>query len=227
MSILLFDIDGTLIRTSGAGKSAMEAALAGVFAVTELRDEVSYSGRTDPAIGLDLLRVHGIDPTDAHNDLLHSAYLQHLPTSLERFGGTVLPGIREVMGLLHGHPDVRLGLLTGNSYHGAQAKLMHFGLWHYFRFGGFGDGRHDRDDVARDALAAAQQYLNGPVDPETVYVIGDTPLDIRCARAIGAKAVAVATGWHPRSELAEHQPDWLFDDFSQASELVALWLGVR
>src|SRR5207248_2087626 len=93
------------------------------------------------------------------------------------------------------------GLLTGNTRAGAQRKLAHFGLWDYFPFGGFGDDHLDRDDVARMALAEAESHLGAAVDPASVWVIGDTPLDVRCAKAVGANAVAVATGWHALEEL--------------------------
>jgi phosphoglycolate phosphatase-like HAD superfamily hydrolase len=223
MPIILFDIDGTLVRTGGAGKAAMEAALGAAFGVTELRDEVAYSGRTDVAIGRDLLRVHGIDPTPENQLALREAYLAHLPDSLTSRGGTVCPGVPELLAAVAGKPGVVLGLLTGNVRRGAMHKLGHFGLWDHFACGGFGDDHTDRDDVARAAVAAVRAHLGRDVDPADVWVIGDTPLDVSCARAIGARAVAVATGWHPADELAGHNPDLLFDDLSDHSRLLAVW----
>lgn len=223
MPIILFDIDGTLVRTGGAGKAAMEAGLVAAFGVTELRDEVVYSGRTDVAITRDLLRVHGVDPTPANQRRLREAYLEHLPNSLKTRGGTVCPGIPELLGALVGKPGVVLGLLTGNVRFGAQTKLGHFGLWDFFTCGGFGDEHFDRDDVARSALACVREHVGRHVDPSEVWVIGDTPLDVSCARAIGAKAVAVATGWHPLEELAGHKPDLLFDDLSDHAHLLTVW----
>jgi phosphoglycolate phosphatase-like HAD superfamily hydrolase len=223
MPIILFDIDGTLVRTGGAGKAAMEAALAAAFAVTEIRDEVPYSGRTDVAIARDLLRVHGIDPTPENQHTLREAYLAHLPGSLKTRGGTVCPGVRELLAAVAGRPGVVLGLLTGNVRRGARLKLDYFGLWDHFACGGFGDDFHDRDDVARAAVACVREHLGRPVDPADVWVIGDTPLDVSCARAVGARAVAVATGWHPVEELAAHNPDLLFDDLSDHARLLAAW----
>jgi phosphoglycolate phosphatase-like HAD superfamily hydrolase len=223
MPIILFDIDGTLVRTGGAGKAAMEAALAAAFGVAELRDEVPYSGRTDVAIGRDLLRVHGIEPTPENQLRLREAYLTHLPGSLTSRGGTVCPGVPELIAAVAGRPGVVLGLLTGNVRRGAMHKLAHFGLWDHFACGGFGDDHTDRDDVARAALAAVREHLGRDVDPADVWVIGDTPLDVSCARAIGANAVAVATGWHPIEELAGHNPDLLFDDLSDHARLLAAW----
>ncbi len=223
MPILLFDIDGTLVRTGGAGKAAMEAALKVAFGVTEIRDVVLYSGRTDRAIGRDLLSVHGIDPTPTNQVRLQDAYLAHLPACLKTHGGAVCPGIGELLRDLHPRPGVVLGLLTGNIRVGAQHKLGHFGLWDFFACGGFGDEHFDRDDVARMAMAEVRSHLGREFDAGDVWVIGDTPLDVKCARAVGAKAVAVATGWHPIDELTAHEPDFVFADLSNPEELLRVW----
>lgn len=223
MPIILFDIDGTLVRTGGAGKLAMESALAQAFDVKEFHDKVPYSGRTDVAIGRDLLRVHDIEPTPENQRTLRDAYLANLPNSLRKKGGTVCPGIPELLAAIAGQPGVVLGLLTGNVRQGAQVKLDHFGLWGFFACGGFGDEHHDRDDVARSALACVREHVGRQVDPSEVWVIGDTPLDVSCARAIGANVVAVATGWHPLEELADHRPDFMFKDLSDHTELLTVW----
>src|SRR5205085_6726418 len=123
----------------------------------------------------------------------------------------------------HGREDVAVGLLTGNIRAGARVKLGHFGLFDYFALGGFGDHHFDRDDVAREAWDEIHRRFNGRVAAERVWVIGDTPLDVRCARCIGAKAVAVATGWHSRDELAEHAPDLLLTDLSDPQPLLSRW----
>jgi len=223
MPILLFDIDGTLVRTGGAGKAAMEHALQTAFGVPKLIDTVSYSGRTDRAIGRDLLRVHGIDPSPENQVRLQEAYLSQLPTRLHTHGGNVCPGIVELLDVLHPHPGVVLGLLTGNVRVGAKHKLGHFGLWDFFACGGFGDEHFERDDVARMAVAEMRSHLKRDFDAGDVWVIGDTPLDVQCARAVGAKAVAVATGWHPIEELASHSPDYVLADLSNPEELLRVW----
>jgi phosphoglycolate phosphatase-like HAD superfamily hydrolase len=223
MPVLLFDIDGTLVRTGGAGKAAMEAALRQAFGVRQIRDVVPYSGRTDRAIARDLLRVHDLEPSPANEQRLREAYLAELPASLRSRGGTVCPGIASLLAELQGRANVVLGLLTGNVRAGAKHKLHHFGLWDFFACGGFGDEHLDRDDVARSALAAVQTHLGNPVHPSEVWVIGDTPLDVQCARAVGAHAVAVATGWHPLEELAASQPDWLLADLANPAELLRVW----
>jgi len=181
---------------------------------------VSLSGRTDKAIVGEVFALHLI-PEDRENwQHLVRGYLKRLPSCLERGNGRVLPGIVALLRSLSGRDDVLVGLLTGNVRAGARVKLGHFGLDEYFAFGGFGDLHLDRDDVAREALAEVQQRLNGFLVPERVWVIGDTPLDVRCARAIGARAAAVATGWHSVDELAAHDPDLLLCDLSDATEVL-------
>lgn len=221
MHICLFDIDGTLIRSGGAGKAALEAALAEEFGITRLIDKLELSGRTDRAIIADLFRMHVIDDTPENHERLREAYLCHLPRYLH--AAHVLPGIAELLAHLSGRRDVGLGLLTGNVREGAKAKLGFFGLYDYFAFGGYGDHHLDRDDVAREALAEVRRQFNGSIQLERIWVIGDTPLDIRCARSIGARAVAVATGWHSLAELAAHRPDLLLADLSDPAPLLSSW----
>jgi phosphoglycolate phosphatase-like HAD superfamily hydrolase len=224
MPILLFDIDGTLVRTGGAGKAAMEDGLRAEFGVKQIRDVVPYSGRTDRAIGRDILKAHEIEPTAENQARLQNAYLSHLPESLKRNGGTVCPGIKELLDSLQNRQGIVLGLLTGNVRPGAKHKLGHFGLWDYFVCGGFGDEHYERDDVARMAVAEVTAHLGRPVNSNEVWIIGDTPLDVQCARAVGARVVAVATGWHPIEELAIHKPDHLLSDLSSPHELLGHWL---
>lgn len=221
MHVCLFDIDGTLIASGGAGKAALEAALAEAFGVPHILDKLELSGRTDRAIISDLFRLHVIEDTPVNHERLREVYLRHLPHYLH--AGRVLPGIADLLDLLAGRSDVAIGLLTGNVRAGAKMKLGFFGLYDYFAFGGFGDHHLDRDDVAREALAEVRHRFNGAVRPEQIWVIGDTPLDIRCARSIGARAVAVATGWHSLAELAEHQPDLLLADLSNPTALLSSW----
>lgn len=219
MHVFLFDIDGTLISSGGAGKAALEMALAAEFGVTHAIEKLQLSGRPDRAIIGDLFRLHVIDDQPEHWQRLTASYLRHLPACLAAHNGRVLPGIVALLTEL-ARRHIPLGLLTGNIRAGAKVKLGYFGLYDHFTFGGFGDQHLDRDDIAREAMAAVKQRLNGQHSPERIWVIGDTPLDIRCARAIGARAVAVATGWHSLDELAAHEPDLLLADLSDATELL-------
>jgi phosphoglycolate phosphatase len=214
MQICLFDIDGTLLRSGGAGKAAMETALQHVFHVPLAAEQVSYSGRTDRAIGRDLFRVHGIELNEANWVKFIDSYLERLPGYLESMQGTICPGIADLLDELDTWPDIAVGLLTGNLRAGARVKLGHFGLHDRFLFGGFGDHHWERDHVAMEAVQEIARHLSRPVPPANVWVIGDTPLDIQCARAIGAQAVAVATGWDDAAVLAAARPDLLLPDLS-------------
>jgi phosphoglycolate phosphatase-like HAD superfamily hydrolase len=222
MHVCLFDIDGTLISSGGAGKAALELALFQEFGIERITDKLVLSGRTDRAICRDLFAYHVLDDTPENWRRLIDAYLQNLPHCLATKGGKVLPGITELLEGLRRHDDVRVGLLTGNIRAGAKVKLGHFGLYEHFAFGGFGDDHFDRDDVAREALQAVHVHCKGMACADRIWVIGDTPLDIRCARAIGARAVAVATGWHPAEELSACEPDLLFTDLSDPKLLLEL-----
>jgi phosphoglycolate phosphatase-like HAD superfamily hydrolase len=222
MNVCLFDIDGTLIASGGAGKAALEAALAEVFGIDRPIDKLQLSGRTDRAIVRDLFLLHELEESDEARRRLLESYLSHLPRCLKNSAGRVLPGVAELLAILRGRDDVLVGLLTGNVRAGARAKLGHFDLFKHFDFGGFGDEWLDRDDVAREALAEVERLGRG-VRPERIWVIGDTPLDVQCARAIGARALAVCTGWHSQEELAECRPDLLLGDLSDPAPLLG-WL---
>jgi phosphoglycolate phosphatase len=221
MNILLFDIDGTLISTGGAGVAAMRQAFSTLFGISEPQ-EVAFSGRTDLAIGRELLEVHSLTHNADNWSRLRDGYLGKLPQFLSDRSGRALPGVRDLLQTLSQADDIALGLLTGNVREGARLKLNHYGLFDHFAFGGFGDDHFDRNHVAECALAAAQQHLNGRSADSQVWVIGDTPLDITCARWIGARVLAVATGIHPREELARCGPDILLDDLSNVDEVAKL-----
>ncbi|MEX0700732.1 MAG: HAD hydrolase-like protein [Planctomycetales bacterium] len=222
MHVCLFDIDGTLLDTGGAGQAAMEAALAAEFGASRPVTGISAAGRTDRAITQDLLAFHGLPDDEAHTARLLTAYLRHLPEQLAARPGGVLPGVAEILADLAPREDVLVGLLTGNYREGARVKLAHFALEAHFRFGGYGDRHHDRCDVAREALAELRAHYDGEIDLERVWVIGDTPADVRCGRAIGARVVAVGTGVFPLADLAASRPDHLFDSFRDPRGLLEL-----
>jgi phosphoglycolate phosphatase-like HAD superfamily hydrolase len=223
MYVCLFDIDGTLLSSGGAGKAAMEAALASAFGAPPSSDGVPFSGRTDRAIARDLFALSGIPDTPDNWHRFVVDYLHHLPGCLGRHRGQVLPGIAALLESLSRRGDVVLGLLTGNIRDGARLKLGHYGIFHHFAFGAFGDHHFERDQVAHQAVVVTRDYLKRAVPPEDIWVIGDTPLDVQCARAIGARAVAVATGWHTLEALAAAEPDVLLADFTDPAALFTKW----
>jgi phosphoglycolate phosphatase-like HAD superfamily hydrolase len=223
MLVLLFDIDGTLLSTSGAGRLAMDAALRSEFGVEVPIVQGSISGRTDRRIATDQFRLHGIDNTPENWRRFIDGYLRHLPESLRTNAGRVLPGIEPLLGRLVRRDNATVGLLTGNLERGARVKLGHYGIDRHFAFGAYGDAHHDRDAVAAEAWQLVQARCGERVGPDDVWVIGDTPWDVRCARAIGARAVAVATGTYTLAQLAEEQPDVAVADFESAEELLQMW----
>ena len=219
MLTLLFDIDGTLINTGGAGGTALIAAFREDFGI-ETPAKVPFSGRTDRGIGTNLFEEHGIDDSPENWRRLRDGYLARLPIHLPLRNGRILDGVSKLLERLQATEAVAIGLLTGNLRDGARIKLTHFGLFEHFTFGGFGDEHRDRNGVAEAALAEARRHANSDFDPRRVWVIGDTPLDVSCARAIDARVIAVATGLHPAAELADSQPDLLLENLSDTDRVM-------
>jgi phosphoglycolate phosphatase-like HAD superfamily hydrolase len=222
--LLLFDIDGTLVLTGGAGKRAMDRAFEELFGVSEAFAEVSMAGRTDRWLVESALDRHGIPATPARLEQFRARYLALLEASIGETGAGrrgVMPGVPDVLARLGALDHAHLALLTGNYARGAHIKLAHFGLWDHFAWGAFGDDYAERDALARAAVADAAARGIPLADPSHAVVIGDTPFDIACARAAGARAVAVATGGHSIDELQAHDPDLALEDLRDIDTLVA------
>lgn len=204
--LVLFDIDGTLISSGRAGVRGMNRSFERLFGITGALDDVELAGRTDRAIVTEAMTKAGLEVSDAGIDRVRDAYLEDLRDALAdpvtTASGGVLPGVSALLDEL-GEANVVTGLLTGNFAGGAALKLGHFGLWHRFSFGAFGDHHADRRALVPLAMAAAAAAGHGVFDHDRVVVIGDTPLDVDCAHAHGAKAIAVATGPFPHAVLAE------------------------
>ncbi len=213
-TLLLFDIDGTLLASGGAGVRALSAAVNEHFGTEEGLQEIEIAGRTDSGIARAVLRRFGAIDSDAASSALLACYLGHLERLLPAIQGRLLPGVLPLLQALHARNEFLLGLLTGNLARGAELKLRQYGLWHFFSFGAYADDHHNRNELGRFASARAQEKHGAAIPPNRTFVIGDTPHDIACGRAFGARTVAVATGVHTHSELAAHQPDFLFDDLS-------------
>jgi len=216
---ILFDIDGTLIRTGGAGIAAMTSVLARQFGITEPA-QVDVHGRTDRGIFAQLMDIHDVRWDNGHWSEFVEAYSRALEIALTESQVRVLPGVRELLGALAEVPDVALGLLTGNTQPTAWIKLRHVELDRYFQFGGFGDDDRERPFVARRALIAARSVLKDQFHPDRVWVVGDTPLDVHCARDIGARVLAVATGATSLDALSRTRPDALVADLGDTRALV-------
>jgi len=237
--LVLFDIDGTLVLTGGAGIRAMNRACEELVGHGQALANIPVAGRTDRIILTDVVRQAGHDLDDGLLEQLRDRYLVHLREEIERPGRTqnfesfgarggikaVMPGIRELLDTLAQRADVFLGLLTGNFEAGARIKLEHFGLWRYFRCGAFGDDSADRNDLVPFAVQRARQCGVPDLAPQHILVVGDTPHDIACARAVGAVPVAVATGGFTADQLREHGADIVFQDLSRTEEFLKLLQG--
>ena len=226
-AVALFDIDGTLVHAKGAGNLGACRALASAFGAAPTSGDISFAGRTDRGIVNELFELHDIDNTPENWERFQEHYLRHLEQSVTETNGVVLPGIEALLDELatNENEDIAVGLLTGNTEKAATIKLSHFGIQHHFAFGGFGDHEPLRDDAARAAYRVSQMHLNQSIAPERVVVIGDTPNDVACARAINARVVAVTTGSYSRDELADTNPDAILDELSDASEVIGLIRG--
>lgn len=218
--ILFFDIDGTMLRSGGAGQKAMELALMEEFGLTCPFENILTAGRTDRGIEDEIFAKYRLPDSEANRHRFMRAYLHRLPDCLQELPGAILPGVEQLLQTLTDRDDVHLSLLTGNYVEGAWIKLRHFGIDHYFESGGYGDHHAHRDDVARLALRNVSEHLSRAIPGADACVIGDTPADIQCARAIGARAAAVATGSYTRKDLQPHQPDHLFDDLSATTNVI-------
>lgn len=225
--LLLFDIDGTLIDSNGAGGAAILDAAEEHFGIR--RDDLpplQLAGATDPAIAMDVFghmnRAHTPEEVTEFLD----RYLAHLQRRLqaEDFSGFTLPGVLPLLDALRAESAAHLGLLTGNVRRGAVIKLSRHGIYEHFIEGGFGSDHHDRNQLGPVALQRMQDATGGTYDIADVIVIGDTPKDIRCAEAFGAKCLAVATGQYSVAELSALNPWRCVESFADVPAMVELLL---
>jgi phosphoglycolate phosphatase-like HAD superfamily hydrolase len=204
MIVLFWDIDGTLLTTGKAGVPAWDAAVREVTGRDFDLASIRIAGLTDYQIAVHTFTLLGLEPEEAAVRRMVRRYEELLPDSLPLKRGTVLPNVREILEHLDSRVDVRSYLLTGNTRGGGRAKLTHYDLVQFFPDGAFAEDAGDRSTIAARALELAKRA--GPVEDEAVFVIGDTPHDIHCANAIGARTIAVATGGYTMEELAAHRP---------------------
>jgi phosphoglycolate phosphatase len=225
MYLILFDIDGTLVLTGRAGWRAMNRACADEVGHDEAMRGVEFAGRTDWSILRDVMAKHGKPLDRPLLERLNRRYVAHLAEEIQLPGTgvkDVMPGVRELIAALQRRDDVALGLLTGNFVDGARIKLDYFDLWKHFPCGAFGGDSADRNDLVPVAVQRAREAGIAEVEPARVIVIGDTPNDVECARAAGARAVAVATGSYTVDQLRETGADIVFKDLSDTEAFLKL-----
>lgn len=228
--ILLFDIDGTLLLTGGAGARAMRGAFEAVFGVRGGMDRLTMAGRTDSFLLSAALGRAGLPDDDEAHARFRAAYVARLAVELDQPGEGrrgLMPGVEALLDATAAGPDLHAGLLTGNYREAARLKLARFGLEGRFDWGAFGDDARDRHALLPIALArAAQAGVPGPDSPSAVVVIGDTPHDVSCGRASGARVLAVATGPASADELAAAGADLVLPDLRDTTRVLA-WLRGR
>jgi phosphoglycolate phosphatase len=218
--LLLFDIDGTLIHSAGAGVESLRHTLAERFGIQDDLGDIEIAGMTDSGIVMSILNKHRIPATNENIASFLDTYVHFLSLELPRRVGQLLPGVLDLLNRLKARPHLILALLTGNVSRGAQLKLEHYGVWHFFEFGAFADDHYDRNQLGPFARARAQEKHGYEFQAHQIDVIGDTPRDIACGKAFGARTIAIATGSWPRRDLAAHHPDFLFDDLSNVDEVI-------
>lgn len=233
--LLLWDVDGTLIRAGGLGREPFQRAVAAVLSGHEvdrmLHEQVRMSGKTDPQIARELLVLASVADDDVEQHL--PEVLRLLETNLAGLEaeitekGTLLPGVAAVLERFAATDGVVSSVLTGNLAGNALVKLRAFGLdrWLDLRVGAYGSDHHDREELVPIALAKAAAHHEGPFSAGETWVIGDTPRDLACARAGGARCALVATGGFGREELEGLGADAVLDDLSDVDVVIALLAG--
>ena len=214
----LFDVDGTLLTTEGAAREAFARAVSRSFGVDDALGDIAFAGRTEPLILKDILAKHGVRFADGEEALFWNRVFDEMRAAFRPPRGRLLPGVEALLERIRGEPEWVAGLLTGNMTQMAAIKLERFGIQGRFAFGAFGEEAPDRNALAR--VAVERVARRWAIPPPRCVVVGDTEHDIACARAAGARAVAVATGSQDRALLEARGPDLLLDDLSDHARLI-------
>ncbi len=228
MKLILFDIDGTLIRSHGAGRETLRESLQEIFGTTGPIDTYQMSGKLDSRIVTDLLTAAGISQSEIKAklpDVSQRMSEKGLVTFWEK-GMTACSGVENLLKSLQQHKNtVVLGLLTGNAFQTAPLKLLAAGIApSQFMVGAYGSDALDRNDLPTIAMERASALTGHTFNGKNTVIIGDTPADILCARAGKATAVAVASGWHASSTLAKYQPDHLLENLADTNHVLNILL---
>ncbi len=218
--LVLFDIDQTILNSGGAGEKALTQALRDRFGREETLENIEIAGKTDVWIAHRIFEAHGIEAHPENVAHFLDGYLDHLKQELARMKGWLLPGFPEILEALARLPNVAVGLLTGNLRRGAELKLGHYGMLDHFEFGAFADDSHERNLLGPFARKRAAEAHGTEFQDKDIYIIGDTPHDIACAKAIHATSVGVATGRFSRAELEAAGADFVFDDLSDVDGVI-------
>lgn len=223
--LLLWDIDGTLIASGGAGMRALQTALKNVFGLEGSLADIDFAGRTDTWIMRAAFLKFGLPATEENFARYFDGYVAALPAELVNPQARVLPGVRELLHAAVAHGQIAQGLLTGNRRRGAQVKLTYHGLWEYFEFGAFGDDSEHRNELGPHAVRRALERHGVDFAADRIWVIGDTPHDIACGKNIGARTLAVGTGGSKLEQLRAHTPTAALENLSDTEAVMRLFEG--
>jgi phosphoglycolate phosphatase len=218
--LVLFDIDQTILNSGGAGERALTLALRERFGREETLENIEIAGKTDLWIAHRIFEAHGIAPEQDKLDDFLDGYLLFLKDELGRGSGHLLPGFPAILHALEALPHVALGLLTGNLRRGAELKLGHYGVLDHFSFGAFADDSHERNQLGPFAQQRAAEAHGVEFGVRSIFIIGDTPHDIACAKAIDARSVGVATGRYSREQLDASNAEFVFDDLGDVDGVI-------
>ena len=222
MKFILFDIDGTIMDSGGAGTRAMDTAFMELFSVRNAFQTISMAGKTDMQILREGCELHAIDCSNGVMPEFYRSYVRYLQENMKNAGGHIKPGIREALRELQAQKEFALGLLTGNIEEGARIKLDFFGLNHYFNIGAFGSDDEDRDKLLPIAVDKLFKRNFLKVGYRDCVVIGDTPRDVSCSKPYGAFSVAVATGPYSAATLSESGADVVLNDLSDTEAFMSI-----
>lgn len=224
MKLLLFDIDGTILLTNGAGTRAANRAFEKIYGLKDAMGGIEAAGKTDPLILSEIfMKSLSREYTPGEAQVLYREYVEFLEEEIVKSRIDIMPGIPFLLENLSVRRDIILGIATGNIEHGAWIKLRQSRLDVHFGFGGFGSDSGSREGLIRKAIERAKNHLNRKDDFDEVFVIGDTPYDIIHGRAAGAVTVAVATGSYSARELRNHNPDYLFDHLEDYESVIKIF----
>ncbi len=227
MKLLLFDIDGTLIRSHGAGRETLRSALQEIFGTAGPLDEYKFSGKTDSRIIFDLMTAAGFEQQKIERQLpaIYELMAQKGQEIFPQSDMSVCVGVPDLLSILQRNEDVVLGLLTGNAQLTAPLKLAAAGIDPVpFVVGAYGSDAFDRNELPQLGMERAQRLTGVPFNGKNTVIIGDTPADIRCARSGRATAVAVATGWHAEATLETYKPDYLLPNLGDTEQVLEILL---
>jgi phosphoglycolate phosphatase-like HAD superfamily hydrolase len=221
MKLLLFDIDGTLVDTGGAGSRSLNISFEEIFSIKNAFKDITMAGKTDIQIMKEGIEKHNLPYDGSIISKIIDRYIKNLAIQINNNNKHIKPGIKELLEfLLQEKSDYAIGLLTGNIEEGARIKLGAFGLNHYFPLGAFGSDDEDRNKLLPIAIEKYRKILGLSIKFKDCIVIGDTPRDVYCAKPYGAKCIAVATGPYSYNELLKTGADIVMKDLSDTTDVI-------